>query len=253
MAYIGKSPATVALAASDITDGIVSNAKLAQDIISGDTALGATPADTDEFLVSDAGTLKRVDYSYIKGGGSWNLIKTLTSDGSDSDLSFVDGTSDVTLDSTYSHYVFIFINMHPEENDRFLTFQANAAGGSGYNETIISTAFRSEHYENDTATGLAYHTASDQNGTAAQRLDAGEGVGNDNDQSISGELHLFNPSSTTYAKNWYSINQKYTASDISALSFTSGYINTASAIDEIQFKFTSGEIQGGIIKLYGIS
>tara|TARA_R100001594_G_scaffold10245_1_gene24322 strand:+ start:43 stop:708 length:666 start_codon:yes stop_codon:yes gene_type:complete len=69
MAYIGKIPAAAALTADDITDGIISNAKLAQDIISGDTALGATPADTDEFLVSDAGTLKRVDYSYIKGGG----------------------------------------------------------------------------------------------------------------------------------------------------------------------------------------
>jgi hypothetical protein len=66
MAYIGKQPAVAALTASDITDGIVSNAKLAQDIISADTALGATPADTDEFLVSDAGTLKRMDYSYIK-------------------------------------------------------------------------------------------------------------------------------------------------------------------------------------------
>ena len=69
MPYIGKIPAAAALTADDISDGIITNAKLAQDIISGDTALGATPADTDEFLVSDAGTLKRVDYSYIKGGG----------------------------------------------------------------------------------------------------------------------------------------------------------------------------------------
>ena len=69
MSYIGKQPAVVALTASDITDGIVSNAKLAQDIISGDTALDSEPADTDEFLVSDAGVLKRIDYSLIKGGG----------------------------------------------------------------------------------------------------------------------------------------------------------------------------------------
>ena len=81
MSYIGKQPSVVALTASDITDGIVSNAKLAQDIISADTALGATPADTDEFLVSDAGTLKRVDYSYIKGGGIENSqVWLLTSD-----------------------------------------------------------------------------------------------------------------------------------------------------------------------------
>ena len=66
MAYIGKQPAAVALTATDITDGIISNAKLAQDIISADTALGATPADTDEFLLSDNGTLKRLNYEFIK-------------------------------------------------------------------------------------------------------------------------------------------------------------------------------------------
>ena len=70
MPFLGKSPPPAALTASDITDGIVSNAKLAQDIISADTALGATPADTDEFLVSDAGTLKRMDYSHIKAANT---------------------------------------------------------------------------------------------------------------------------------------------------------------------------------------
>ena len=74
MAYLGQQPASVALTASDITDGIISNAKLAQDIISGDTALGAEPADTDELLVSDAGVLKRMDYSYIKGGANTPAI-----------------------------------------------------------------------------------------------------------------------------------------------------------------------------------
>ena len=85
MAYIGKIPAAAALTADDITDGIITNAKLAQDIISGDTALGAEPADTDEFLVSDAGTLKRIDNSLIKGGGITEADQwRLTSDISDS-------------------------------------------------------------------------------------------------------------------------------------------------------------------------
>ena len=91
MAYIGRQPAVAALTASDITDGIVSNAKLAQDIISADTALGATPADTDEFLVSDAGVLKRMDYSYIKDGitqaDQWRLT---------ADISGVDTNADIT-------------------------------------------------------------------------------------------------------------------------------------------------------------
>ena len=61
----------------------VTAAKLNNDIVSGLTALGATPADTDEFLVSDAGTIKRVDYSYIKGGGitmvdQWRITTAFT-------------------------------------------------------------------------------------------------------------------------------------------------------------------------------
>ena len=90
MAYIGQSPAPQALVASDITDGIISNAKLAQDIISADTALGAEPADTDEFLVSDAGTLKRMDYSYIKGGGKVLQV-----------VSGTDGTTRTTTDTSW--------------------------------------------------------------------------------------------------------------------------------------------------------
>ena len=83
MPFIGKKPTAAPLTSSDVADGIITNAKLAQDIISGDTALGATPADTDEFLVSDAGTLKRVDYSYIKGGGitqasQWRVTANFT-------------------------------------------------------------------------------------------------------------------------------------------------------------------------------
>jgi hypothetical protein len=49
------------------SDDTVTAAKLNNDIISGQTALAATPADTDELLISDAGTIKRIDYSYIKG------------------------------------------------------------------------------------------------------------------------------------------------------------------------------------------
>ena len=119
MAYIGKIPAAAALTASDITDGIISNAKLAQDIISADTALGAEPADTDEFLVSDAGTLKRMDYSYIKASGitvadQWRISADDAVDASETDLDSnweqVDTTGLSTIGSsmTQSSGVFTF-------------------------------------------------------------------------------------------------------------------------------------------------
>ena len=85
MSYIGKTPTAVPLTSSDITDGIVSNSKLAQDIISAETELATAPADTDEFLISDAGTLKRIDASLVGGGGitvadQWRLTAN-TNDG----------------------------------------------------------------------------------------------------------------------------------------------------------------------------
>ena len=69
MAYIGQAPANKPVSSSDLEDGLITNSKLAQDIISGETALAEAPADTDEFLISDAGTLKRIDASLVGGGG----------------------------------------------------------------------------------------------------------------------------------------------------------------------------------------
>jgi hypothetical protein len=73
------------LSAGTPTDATVTAAKLNNDIISGQTELASEPADTDEFLVSDAGTLKRIDYSLIKGGGitmadNWRLTTSFTGD-----------------------------------------------------------------------------------------------------------------------------------------------------------------------------
>ena len=127
-------------------------------------------------------------------------IKTLTASG-DSTLSFVDGSSDVVLDSTYPIYLFKFINIHGSVDFRHFTFQGNAAGGSGYNETITSTTFESKHNEVDSATNLGYESDRDQaQGTSAQIIV--QGIGSDNDQCGSGELFLFNPSSTTFVKHF---------------------------------------------------
>jgi len=186
--------------------------------------------------------------------GSMTLIKTLTAS-SDSTLSFVDGASSVVLDNTYPVYVFKFINIHPSAVAQF-SFQGNAAGGSGYNETITSASFQSFHREDDSSTSLNYRTGDDQGqGTGFQVLT--NNVGDDADQSCSGTLHLFNPSNTTFVKHFLSRVQVYRSTGSSAEAssvegFTHGYFNTTSAIDEIQFKMSSGNIDSGTIKLYGI-
>ncbi len=181
--------------------------------------------------------------------GDMVLIKTLTASSS-ATLSFVDGTSDVVLDSTYPIYLFKFINIHPATDATTFTFQGNAAGGSGYNETMTTTFFVANHDEGDSSTDLSYQSGIDQaQGTSFQRLAK---IGNGNDECASGELWLFNPSSTTYVKHFMCTSQEYHDENLSEQNHVAGYFNTTSAIDEIQFKMASGNIDAGTIKLYGI-
>tara|TARA_R100001082_G_scaffold69018_1_gene39104 strand:- start:34 stop:702 length:669 start_codon:yes stop_codon:yes gene_type:complete len=184
--------------------------------------------------------------------GAMTLIKTLTASSS-ATLSFVDGTSDVVLDNTYPIYVFKFINIHPATDNVKLAIQGNAAGGSGFNETITTTAIKSEHYENDASAGVSYDTTNDQaQGTGYAPLMTGNGLGNANDESGSGYLLLFNPSSTTFVKHFVCRISHVGYQDIMMDNYVAGYFNTTSAIDEISFKFNSGNIDAGTIKLYGI-
>jgi len=183
--------------------------------------------------------------------GAMTLIKTLTASG-DGDLSFVDGADDVVLDSTYPIYVFKFINIHPGTSAVFWTFQANAAGGSGYNETITSTTFRAVHTEAGSGQ-MDYIASIDQaEGTAFQNIISDGDIKTDNDSSLAGTLHLFNPSSTTFVKHFIATTNHMVNNSQSSNNYIGGYFNTTSAIDEIQFKFDSGDIDAGTVKLYGI-
>jgi len=191
-------------------------------------------------------------FGSISSLGSMTLIKKLTASSS-ATLSFVDGSNGVVLDDTYKEYVFTFNNMHPDTDGVAFKFQANAVGGSGYNETITSSFFRAYHGEGAEGGVVAYETGSDlAQSTNFQRITE-ELIGSDNDQCMSGYLHLFNPSSTTFVKHFMADTNSYHASNYSVRSFMAGYFNTTSAIDEIQFKMHSGDIDAGDICLYGIA
>ena len=183
--------------------------------------------------------------------GAMTLIKTITAS-SDSTISFVDGSSDVVLDSTYPIYLFKFINIHPASNNTELTFNASVDGGSNYNVTKTTTFFQAEHDEADSTTSLAYKTGDDiAQGTGFQNLC--DTIGNDNDASGNGFLHLFDPSNTTFVKHFISTIQMISDQNYSYNAFIAGYGNTTSAIDAIRFKMSSGNIDSGTFKLYGVS
>ena len=179
-------------------------------------------------------------------GSALNLISTQTASSS-ATISFTSG-----IDSTYKEYIFKFINIHPATDNQDFQFQGNASGGSGFNETMTTTHFLAQHDEADSYTSLEYSGSRDLAQSTSFATLSG-GVGNDNDQNLGGYLHLFNPSSTTFVKHFISNVQISQGSDYSVNSYSAGYFNTTSAIDEIQFKMASGNIDSGVIKLYGIS
>ena len=182
--------------------------------------------------------------------GGMVLIKEQTASSS-STISFVDGSGGVVLDSTYPIYKFEFINMHPSASDGRFLFNLSIDSGSNYNVTKTTTFFRAFHNESDTGTGLSYETPDDlAQSTSFQRLS--DTTGNDNDQSCVGWLDLFEPSSTTFVKHFLSTTNTYQDGDYSINNYVAGYANTTSAINAIQFKFDSGNIDSGTIKLYGI-
>ena len=183
-------------------------------------------------------------------GGSMVFIKKLTASSS-ATLSFVDGASSVVLDNTYKEYLFTFNNIHPATDQTNFVFQANAAGGSGYDETMTTNTWQAQHSEGGSSE-LSYEGGMDQSqGTAFQRI--AHEIGNGNDEATSGFLRIFNPSDTTFVKHFIAESQSYRYNDYSHRLFTAGYFNTTSAIDEIQFKMSSGNIDAGDVCLYGIS
>ena len=178
-------------------------------------------------------------------GATLTLLSTQTATAS-ATISFTTG-----LNITYDEYIFKFINIRPATDNVSFTFNLSTDSGSTYVVTKTTTAFRAIHNEADTSTGLGYETSLDlAQSTAFQPL-ASE-VGSDADQNLGGTLTLFNPSSTTYVKHYISTISNILAGDYAENFFSSGYGNTTSAINAIQFKFSSGNIADGIFKLYGV-
>ena len=201
--------------------------------------------------LNNRGVRSASTFGSISALGSMVLIKKQTASSS-STISFVDGTSDVVLDNTYKEYLFTFNNIHPEEDAKFFQFQGSTDTGSSYGVTMTTTKFDAYHNEAGNDTILYYYTSHDlAQSTNFQHLNSY--LGTDNDQSGSGSLHLFNPSSTTFVKHFMArVNYYYESGGASMEDYTAGYVNSTSDVDAIQFTFNSGNIDAGTIKLYGI-
>ena len=179
------------------------------------------------------------------GGGSLVLISTQTASSS-STIDFTSG-----IDSTYKEYIFKFFNIHPS-NDQ-VRFNVNFRDGStAYDATKTTTWFQAEHLEDGSSSALEYQSGNDLAQSTGVQIISGN-VGNANDENISGILHLFDPSSTTFVKHFIATLNVYDQGDYSINPRIAGYFNTTSALTGLDFKMSSGNIDSGVIKMYGIT
>lgn len=180
--------------------------------------------------------------------GSLVLLTTNTITSGVSSSSFTSN-----INSTYDTYLFKFINMHPATDEADFTFNGSTDGGSNYNTTKTTTSFYSYHNEGDSAAALAYEPAHDiAQGTGYCQI-GGDALGADNDQSCSGEMYLFSPSSSTFVKHFIINMNTLTGADYSVNQYTAGYMNITSAVNAVDFKMSTGNIDSGVIKMYGLS
>ena len=220
------------------SDDSVGAAQIKNDLISGTTALTSAPDDTDEFLVSDAGTLKRIDYSLIKSAPGLNLISTTTVSSSASTVDITSG-----IDSTYKRYVLQYTNVH-------VSGDGTTMYGKLYVDGSVTTG-------NDYVYGaIGRHSGSSTitwQSTGNSSFRYNYEIGNDNDQSMNGSITLFDPSNTPFTTSFYIENVDHQSDDRMSVAHVGGRVNQTGAVTGIQFDPSTGNIDSGTFKLYGIS
>ena len=178
-------------------------------------------------------------------GGSITLLSTQTASSS-STIQFTSG-----IDSTYKEYIFKLYDVHPTNDS--VDIRVNFRDGdSNFDATKTSSFFWAYHNEGGSTTQFGYASSRDlAQSTSDQALTSN--IGADNDQSGVATLHLFDPSNTTFVKHYMSVSNAYENGDYTINSYCAGYCNTTSAIDGVQFVVSSGTIQSGTFKMYGVS
>jgi len=219
--------------------GSVGSSQIAAEMITGTTALAATPADTDEFLISDAGTLKRLDYSYIKSSPTHILLSTTTVSSAASE---VDISSNI--DSTYNRYMINIINLRPATNASHLQLRFFQGGSVDSSSAYDST---SAYNGSDDGSGP---TIARENGATAMEL-ANE-VGSDATETLNGTIYLHDPSNTATHTRITGF-ATWSRGDNATTALIGGRIDQTAAVDGVRFYMSSGNITSCIIKLYGIT
>ena len=226
-----------AVTEAKIGDLAVAGAKIKTDAISAQTALAAAPADTDEFLVSDAGVLKRIDYSLIKGGGMFEFISETTISSNTTTVSFT------TLSTDYKDFYFSLQNIHPQ-NDEPRMYMRIMTGTGGSQAAITSSDYGyAEVMRNES-------TVTDNN-DGADHMRVSHQVGNAATESVSSEVFLYNPHDTVFHKLVKAHTVLMNNGGLVTIDNWAGKYKATTAVTGAQFFFQAGDIGSGKFAMYG--
>jgi hypothetical protein len=186
--------------------------------------------------------------SNATGTGALTLLSTTTVTSSTDGIEITSG-----LDSTYKEYIFKFINLHFVTDGTGWQFQASTDSGSSFGINKTSSFFEATHNEDGSGAALQYMTAFDRGANTTDFATLISEVGSDADQSGSGTLHLFDPSNTTFVKHYICRTSANSNANNQRDQYVAGYFNTTSAIDALRFETRSGNLETGVLKMYGVS
>jgi hypothetical protein len=233
------TPSDNSISTAKLVANSVTAAKFNADVISGQTALAATPADTDELLISDAGVIKRIDYSYIKSDPTHVLLSTTTV-GPSADVATVAVTANI--DSTYDRYMISVINLQPTSNAKHLYmrfYQGGSVDTGGYDSA-------------------SYYIGSDDGSLSTPQRQDNEGqmylaneVGSDATEPLNAIIYLHDPSNTSTHTRITGF-ATWSRGDNATTAYFGGRINQTEAVDGFDFLMSSNNIDACTIKLYGI-
>jgi len=154
------------------------------------------------------------------------------------------------IDGTYSVYEFHWTSIHPGTAFARLTFQMDS--GSGFASNMTTTNYLSSQGTGGASSWFGYRAIRDQaNGTAYQPLCGN--INDDSDDVTSGILTVYNPSSSRFIKHFTSFAVASGNGGVMDANFVAGYFHTTSALTRIEFEMTSGNIDSGVIKMFGVS
>ena len=232
------TPSDNSISTAKLVANSVTAAKFNADVISGQTALAETPADTDELLLSDAGVLKRVDFSHLKGGGMWEFISSTNVTSGVSEVDFT------TLSTDFIDFCIVITDIHPA-TDSVKLYSRVFTGTSGSQAIVTSSSY---HFAN-----VVHDNQVDQdNGTGQDKIELSRPMGSDDNEASSLEVVLFNPHSTTFhtIMKCHAVLQQQDTGRTGILNSAGKYAATT-AVTGIRFYFSSGNIDNGRFSFYG--